>query len=114
MKKREDLVNAALSICYADGGSGQSADPEDFQFVNERVPVILGSLSSRNVYPYGDPDQIEEDAFEYLSICLANMQSVSRRFGSAVDNGAVSDAETKLREITAETLSYQPLKAEYF
>lgn len=113
-KTREDLVNLALSLCYADGGSGQSADPEDFQFVDDLVGPVLSTLSSRKIYPYGDPDEIEEDAFVHLATCLANSRAVAGRFAAQVDTDAVLEAEKILREITAETLSYQPLKGEYF
>jgi hypothetical protein len=113
-KSREELVNLALSLCYADGGSGQAADAEDFQFVDGLVGSCLSALSSRKIYPYGDPDEIEEDAFSFLATCLANMPAVAGRFGAQINAAAVAQAENHLREITAETLSYQPARAEYF
>lgn len=112
-KTREDLVNLALSLCYADGGSGQSADPVDFQFVDNLVGPVLSTLSDCKIYPYGDPDEIEEAAFIHLAVCLAGSAGM-RPDLAKVTKEQVLEAEKILREITAETLSYQPLKGEYF
>lgn len=113
-KSREDLVNLALSLCYADGGSGQDADPEDFNFVNNLVPSVLSSLDARKVYPYGDVDEIEDAPFTYLATCLAFTPAVAGRFGASIDQAAVMEAERMLREINAETFSYQTAKNLYF
>lgn len=111
MKTREDLVKRALQKLHV-LAAGQAASAEDNQLVDDALGPVLSSLSSRNIYPYGDPDQIEEDAFEHLADLLA--YATAGDFGRTPDRAKRIEAETLLREISAETLSYQPAKAEYF
>lgn len=111
MRSREDLVKRALQKLRV-VGAGQAPEAEDYQLVDAAVPSVLSELSKRNIYPYGDPDQLEDDAFEHLATCLA--QACADDFGVAADEGIRIRAENRLREITAETLSYQPLQATYF
>lgn len=111
MKTREELVNRALQKLHV-LAAGQAASPEDYALVDGALVPVLSSLSSRNIYPFGDPDQIEEDAFEHLADLLA--YSTAGDFGRTPDGAKRTEAETLLREISAESLSYQPLKAEYF
>jgi len=111
MRTREDLVKRALQKLRVIG-AGQPAEAEDYQLVDAALPSVLKELSSRNVYPYGDPDQLEDDAFEHLATCLA--QACADDFGVGPDEAVRIRAENRLREITAETLSYQPLRTDYF
>ncbi len=111
MKTREDLIRRALSKVGV-LAAGQTPSAEDRAVVNALVVPILSDLSKRNVYPFGDPDQIEDDAFEHLATVLAN--AVAADFGGREDDTVRFNAERRLRELVAETLSYQPQQAEYF
>lgn len=111
MKSRENLVNRALQKLRV-LGAGQTASAEDYKVVDDVVEPVLSELSTRSVYGYGNPDNIEDDAFEHLATCLA--QASAPDFGLEPDDGLRLMAETRLREISAQTLSYQPAQTEYF
>lgn len=111
-KSREDLVNLALSLCYADGGSGQDADPEDFNSVNELVEPLFDELSELGIYTVGDPDEIENAAFRSLAWFLADASS--DRFSKEIPPARLAKAENTLRQLNAETFSYQTAKNLYF
>lgn len=113
-KSREELVLAALAIVGGDGGTGQAPEAEDVEFVGECVDSTLANLASRSIYPYSNADEIEEDAFEQLAVCLAYTHRVLKRYGAADDPVAVAEAHRILRTITAATLSYQPAHGQYF
>ncbi|TPM37048.1 hypothetical protein [Mesorhizobium sp. B2-3-2] len=117
MKSREQLVTRALQKLKV-LAAGQSPSAEDYQVVNDDVEPVLSDLSTRNVYPFGDPDQIEDNAFVQLAICLAIASA--NDFGSPqIDSGLSNEqlrlsTESRLRELTAQTLSGQPLQVDYF
>lgn len=111
MKSREQLVNRALQKLRV-LGAGQTASAEDYKVVDDVVEPVLSELSTRSVYGYGNPDKIEDDAFEHLATCVA--QATAPDFGLEPDEGLRLMAETRLREISAQTLSYQPARTEYF
>lgn len=113
-KSREELVRAALAIVHGDGGSGQNPEAEDTEFVNSCVDPVLDELAELDIYPYCDPDKIENSAFLRLALCLANAPVVRDRYGKAEDVVALANAHRILRTITAATLSYQPARGEYF
>lgn len=111
MKTREDLVLRALQKLKV-VAAGQQPSAEDAQVVNDMVEPTLAELSARSIYAYGDPDQIEDECFEHLATILA--QTCAEDFGVTGDPARRRMAENTLREIGAETLSYQPQRAEYF
>jgi hypothetical protein len=110
-KSREELVNRALAKLKV-VAAGQQASAEDYQVANDMVETTLAELSARSIYAYGDPDKIEDECFEHLATILA--QDCAADFGVAEDAGLRLRAESRLREIGAETLSYQPLQGQYF
>lgn len=110
-KSREQLVNRALQKLKV-VAAGQQPSAEDAQVVNDMVEPTLAKLSAKSIYAYGDPDQIEDECFEDLATVLA--QTCAEDFGVSGDDGKRMRAENSLREIGAETLSYQPAQAEYF
>ena len=111
MRTREELVNRALSKLHV-LAAGQAASAEDYAVADNDLEPVLADLSSRGVYAYGDPDQIEDDAFVHLADILAN--SVAADFGREQNDAVRLAAERRLRVLGAETLSYQPAQAEYF
>ncbi len=110
-KSRENLVFRALAKLKV-VAAGQSPSAEDAQTVDDMVEPTLSELAARNIYAYGDPDQIEDECFESLAIVLA--QACAEDFGVTGDETKRVMAENRLREIGAEKLSGQPLQVEYY
>lgn len=111
MKSREQLVIRALQKLKV-LAAGQTPSAEDAKIVDDDLVPVLSDLSQRDVYPFGDPDQIEDMAFVHLADILAN--SVAADFGQQQDEAVRLAAEARLRELYAEQLSGQPLQVEYF
>lgn len=111
MKSREQLVKQALKEIKV-VAAGQTPSAEDAQTVDDVVVPVLSDLSKRKVYPFGDPDQIEDDAFVHLAIILGNQ--VAGQFGQASDDAVRLASEARLRQLYAEQLSGQPVQVEYF
>lgn len=111
MQSREQLVKQALKEIRV-VAAGQTPSAEDAQTVDDVVVPVLSDLSKRNVYPFGDPDQIEDDAFVHLAVILGN--SVAGQFGQASDEAVRLLAESRLRQLYAEQLSGQPVVVDYF
>lgn len=110
-KSREELVNAALEELGV-LAAGQAAAAEDYAVVDGYVGPTLSMLAARSIYGYGDADNIEEDAFIPLAKLLA--YNCATKFGRSFDRSVRIEAENLLREVGAETLSYQPARADYF
>lgn len=111
MKSRQQLVIRALQKLKV-LAAGQTPSAEDAKIVDDEIVPVLSDLSIRSVYPFGDPDQIEDEAFVHLAYVLAN--SVADDFGRDQSEEVRLRAESRLRELGAQTLSGQPLQAEYF
>lgn len=111
MQSRQALVKRALQKLKV-LAAGQTPSAEDAELVDDEIVPVLSDLSKRGIYPFGDPDQIEDDAFVHLAGILAN--SVAGDFGRDSDENVRLMAEARLRELYAETLSGQPLKVDYF
>lgn len=117
MKSREQLVTRALQKLKV-LAAGQTPSAEDAAIVDLDVEPVLSDLSTRGVYPFGDPDQIEDNAFVQLAICLA-IASASDFGSPQIEDGISNEqlrmsTESRLRELTAETLSGQPLRADFY
>lgn len=110
-KTRDDLVNRALRKLGA-LPTGQAADPEDFQAVDGTVESVMSDLATRNVWQWGDPDQIDDDAFEHLAelLAIANAED----FGAAADEQKRLLMEHRLRQLNVPYLSGQPQSVEYY
>jgi hypothetical protein len=111
MKSREQLVTRALQKLKV-LAAGQPPSAEDYQVVDDDLVPVLSDLSTRNIYPFGNPDQIEDNAFVHLADILAN--SVAADFGRDQNDTVRLAAEARLRELTAQTLSGQALQVDYF
>lgn len=96
--------------------AGQAPAAEDAAIVNAEIEPLLSDLSVRGIYPYADPDQIEDEAFIHLAILLALSTEVSFGKERPKDEKVVlkRSAENDLRVLYRETLSYQPARADYF
>ncbi len=111
MKSRQELVVRALQKLKV-LAAGQAPSAEDAKVVDDEVVPVLSDLSKRQIYPFGDPDNIEDDAFVHLADILAN--SVAADFGRDQSEELRLMAEARLRELGAQTLSGQPQQTEYF
>lgn len=110
-KTRAELVTRALHKLGA-VAAGQSPATEDAQMVDAEVEPIMEDLAQRNIYVWGDPDQIDDMAFVHLADILAN--SVARDFGVAPDETARLSAEKRLKLLQPPIYSRQVLRTEYF
>lgn len=110
-KSREDLVNQALDNLGALPSNG-AAEAEDYDAVDSAVETVMSDLASRGIWQWGDPDQIDEDAFEHLAGLLA--QARADRFGKAPDEGKRLLLESRLRQLSPTFLSGQPQQVDYF
>lgn len=111
MKTREQLVTRALQKLKV-LAAGQTPSAEDAKVVNDEIVPVLSDLSKRRVYNFGDPDQIEDDAFVHLADILAN--SVAGDFGQQQDEGVRLMAEARLRDLAAVQDAGDPIEALYF
>lgn len=116
MKTREQLVERALKKLKVIG-AGQTATAAVTQSVDDMVDPMMADLGTRGIYAWGDEDEIADDAFEHLAVCLACVSGGD--FGkSTVDDEPMDarrvKAETRLRLLNPLGMSYQPLQTEYF
>lgn len=109
-KSREDLISRALEELGVIA-AGQTASAEDAQTIDNEIGPVLSDLATREIYTWGDPDQIEDDAFVHLAVLLAN--SKARVFGSQPSEQVRLLAERRLRALTVVVLSGQPQQVEY-
>ncbi len=116
-KTREQFVNRALRKLGA-LPTGQAADPEDYQAVDGTVQSVMSDLATRDIYQWGNPDQIDDDAFEHLATLLAITNA--RDFGGAQIEPPLPNedtrklAESRLRQLNLTFLSGQPQTTEYY
>lgn len=110
-KTRTELVTHALERLRV-VGSGQTASAEDTQLVDKVVDPLMSDLASRDIFQWGDPDELPDDAFEHLAELLAN--ATAEDFGKPVSEDRRLMAEARLRLIQGVALSGQPVKSEYF
>lgn len=111
MASREKLVRRALRELGIPG-AGQEPAPEDYEVVDDDVEPVFADLAKRQVWPYGDPDVIADEALVHLAIILAN--SVAAQFGQPSDDGRRVYAETRLKELKSNVDAGDPIKALYF
>lgn len=110
-KSREEFVNRALRKLGA-LATGQAADPEDYAAVDDTVQSVMSDLATRDIFQWGDPDKIDDDAFEHLADILA--QTNARDFGKEPDEKVRLLAESRLRQLNLTFLSGQPQTVDYF
>lgn len=111
MQSREALVNRALRELGVIG-SGQQASAEDYAIVNQDVEPVMADLAKRNVWQWGDLDQIPDEALIHLAIILAG--SAAAQFGIAADDIRRIYAEARLKELRTVPDAGDPIRAEYF
>src|SRR5271166_6310593 len=81
-----DLVNETLANLGV-LASGQSTDPEDFQYVNEKLDAIFRKLNALEICPVADPNNIPGAWFADLADIVAG--ECAQKFGSNPDHQMV-------------------------
>lgn len=111
-KTRAQLVNRALQKLKV-VRAGTAASAEVSQLVDGVVDGVMSSLATRQIFSWGDEDQLPDEAFEHLADCVAHASAgdFSKTYG---DDIALRGYEAKLRELDLYALSYQPQQTEYF
>lgn len=110
-KTRDDLVSRALNKLGVIG-AGQTAATEDTAQVDGTVDSVMSDLATRQIFAWGDPDDIDQDAFEHLADCLAVANA--RDYGLQPDDNVRLMAESRLRQLNLTALSGQPQSVDYF
>lgn len=108
---REELVLLALRW-RGIPGAGQTPAAEDKAAMDQVLPKVMDNLAQRNIYVWGDPDQIDDAAAVPLSALVA-----WRAFdlGNMVPGApTVDQAETELRELKPYIDAGDPIPALYF
>lgn len=108
---REQLATRALNKLGV-VGAGQTAAAEDLAVVDDSLDSIMSDLATRGVWVWGDPDAIDDDAFEHLAVILANANATE--FGEPEDEQKRLMAEARLRQLQVTFLSGQPLAVDYY
>lgn len=110
-KTREELIARALRKLGV-VGAGQSPSAEDSAAVDEEIEPVMADLAVRGIYAWGDPDEIDDEAFVHLATILGN--SVANDFGKPESEEARLMAESRLKLLDVKTMSGQPLKVDYY
>lgn len=108
---REALVLLALGELGVPG-AGQTPSAEDKKEVDDKLNSVMDDLARRNVYVWGDPDQIEDAAAIHLAQILSFASS--RAFGVAPNEASRLYAEARLRELRPYIDAGDPVRASYF
>jgi hypothetical protein len=110
-KTRLELVTRALEK-QGIPGAGQTPEAEDIALVDKVVDPVMSDLATRDIYVWGNPDTLDEDAFEHLADLLSN--AISRDYGNQPDEQRRLMAESRLRQLNLIFLSGQPQQTEYY
>lgn len=110
-KTRADLVNQALSNLRV-LAAGQAPAEEDYKAVDDHVDATFAQLSARDIVTVGDDSQIPIEWFMPLSVLLA--QDAAIQFGMPADPNQIVMAEAKLREMTYNRPTGEPVTEDYF
>lgn len=108
---REQLVELALKQMGV-VGAGQTASAEDAADVDAYINTVMSDLATREVWTWGDPDQIADEAALHLADILG--YAAAPAFGMERDEGKRLLSESRLRRLNAEYLSGQPLQVDYY
>lgn len=111
-KTRDQLVARSLEKLRV-VGSGQTASAEDTALVDAVVDPVMSSLATRQVFSWGDPDELPDEAFEHLADCVAH--AAAPDFGKMHgDRAARLGFEADLRALNIYSLSGQIARTDYF
>jgi len=89
-RTQNDLINETLKNLGV-LSAGNAADPEDFNYVAEKVDPTIRMLSSMDICYIGDPDNIPGELFDALADVMADR--CSSKFGSSAEDRASLNAK---------------------
>ncbi|MDG2571062.1 hypothetical protein P7L87_26260 [Vibrio parahaemolyticus] len=108
-KTRTELAEEALGVLQM----GQQLNPEDVTYVEARIDPLVAQLGLEGSVYVGDADQIDDAFFLPLAEPLAH--EVPPRFGLPMTDVATKEAANQvLRRLARDTLTDDPVPAEYF
>lgn len=122
-KTRKDLVLEALDILGITA-TGQAAETEDVDKVDDRVPTTLAKLSALEIVTVGDVEAIQDEWFDDLAAILADC--VKNKFGLTADDqqrltaGGLGNppgtgaAALSLKQMTRARPTREVVKSDYF
>lgn len=110
-KDRSDLVNKALEILKIKE-TGQTAEVEDYNIVDDEVEGLLDELSTREICDDFEVEEIPDVLFRWVSVLLADR--VSYEFGIPSDPNLAAMAEKKLRQISDVKVYDKTVETDYF
>jgi hypothetical protein len=94
-------------------GSGQTGSAEDALLVDKVIDPVMSSLATRQIFSWGDEDELPDEAFEHLADCVAF--ACAGDFGKSYgDRSARLGFEHDLRQLDLYALSGQHQVAEYY
>lgn len=108
---RQGLIALALEEMGVPG-AGQTASAEDTQTVDRKLNAVMADLALRDIYQWGDPDQIPDETALHLAVILAEASAMS--FGLPKDEQKRLVAEARVRALQPQIASGQRMTAEYF
>lgn len=110
-KSRQELIERALEELGVKA-AGVTPSADDVAVIESEIDPVMGDLATREVWQWGDGDEFDEDAFVHLAKLLAN--SKARVFGVAPDETVRLMCESRLRQLSLQTLSGQPQTVDYY
>lgn len=110
-KDRSELVNKILEILRIKE-TGQTAEVEDYNIVDEDVDGLIDELSVRELCAEVDIEEIDDVLFRPIAILGANR--VGFEFGVPPDPQQISEAEKKLRQISEANIYDKTMEGEYY
>lgn len=108
---REALVLLALEELGVPG-AGQTPSAEDKATVDNKLNSVMDDLALRNIYAWGNPDDIDDAAAIHLAKIMA--QASARSFGQAPDETVRLLAEGRLRGLKQSIATGQAQTSDYF
>jgi len=117
LKTKRQLLERALEALGA-LASGQVAEVEDLARVERYLGPTVADLLRRDIYYIADTEEIEEDIFDDLALCLAN--TARHAFGLGNDPALPASvkgpmgAEASLRIKGGGGPTYKPLRTTYY
>lgn len=82
-KTQTDLINETLKNLGV-LTAGNAADPEDFNYVKEKIDPVIRMLAGLDICYIGDPDNISGELFSALADVMADQ--CSSKFGSTAED----------------------------
>jgi hypothetical protein len=112
MKTRTDLIVATLKLLNV-LAAGQSPEPEDADEIDGIIDGKLSELNLREIIFIADPEELEDELVDPLSIILANTAAPS--FGQPRNEESRLIAEATLRAFAPSTyVRGSTLAVDYF